>query len=603
MIAVGNRHYAAHVLAIGAIIFLLGFGVYSLSIDVAHHFLLIDALGKEDPSTLTTIPALQPMALYPPGSHWLAVGLGMLIGSPYAAMWLISLVSVYVGYYALGRLAQLSRGYVALAVFIFFALMLRISGAMTGQEIIGNFFYSQLVATAIFFALIIVAGEISERGDRYVMVLALVSAALLMTVHLLPSLNLLGTIGFAMLIKLVRSFLLKEAFASRVVDLAIYGIAAAVLVLFHPAFAAMRMLSENNGALEFPIDISVLAGAAVIVALISAWSVLWRERNNQGNYDVLIVSAMFASLSLMALQFLALLVSNEGSDYAVKKHLYVVLPLVAVGAARALSSFMPREKTTSQISPYPAIAAAVLATWWVYPNSPVLTMRQVTTPLDFAENAVSYGLPTFQPGNTAIATASVDPISRYMINLSVFRMSFPEALSLLRQENDTSRYALVMYDYNDPIATTCGERKHSSSRYTFVQEKCPSTTKLGVAYPQIAVGSAMQFSGWHPPESTLRWSAGSEASITFSGISPSSEELCVLISGFTLGRQTITTTVDGRAPVEATLEGLGTFTVPLGRVSAPITANLAFSNAHVPDNGDPRTLAFALQSLSVDSCR
>ena len=162
MTALGYRHLAGHVLAVGALILTFGLGVYSLSIDVAHHFLLIDALGKEDPSTFAAIPAMQPMAHYPRGSHWLAAGLGMLIGSPYAAMWLLGLLSVYVRYYALGRLAQLSGGYVALAAFAFLVLVLRSTGAMTGHEIIGNFFYSQLVATAIFFVLLVLAASMRE---------------------------------------------------------------------------------------------------------------------------------------------------------------------------------------------------------------------------------------------------------------------------------------------------------------------------------------------------------------------------------------------------------------------------------------------------------
>ena len=46
MTALGYRHLAGHVLAVGILILTFGFGVYSLSIDVAHHFLLIDALGS-----------------------------------------------------------------------------------------------------------------------------------------------------------------------------------------------------------------------------------------------------------------------------------------------------------------------------------------------------------------------------------------------------------------------------------------------------------------------------------------------------------------------------------------------------------------------------
>ena len=39
MTALGYRHLAGHVLAVGILILTFGFGVYTLSIDVAHHFL------------------------------------------------------------------------------------------------------------------------------------------------------------------------------------------------------------------------------------------------------------------------------------------------------------------------------------------------------------------------------------------------------------------------------------------------------------------------------------------------------------------------------------------------------------------------------------
>ena len=602
MTALGYRHLAGHVLAVGILILTFGFGVYSLSIDVAHHFLLIDALGKEDPSTLAAIPAMQPMAHYPRGSHWLAAGLGVLIGSPYAAMWLLSLLSVYAGYYALGRLAQLSGGYVALAAFALLLLILRSTGAMTGHEIIGNFFYAQLVATAIFFGLLILAGSVADRGDWAPMAVALFGAAVLMTVHLLPGLDLLGTVGFALLIKLVFRFFRGEPVTRKSLDLVGYGIAAVTLVLLHPSFAQMREISRNDGWLSFPLDARILIVGSVVFTVLSAGTILWRSRKEQNPFDLVLVAAMFSSVAMMTLQLLALAASGEGSPYAVKKHLFIVVPLVLVGIARAFASFMPRERSIGQHSPFSAIAIALFATWWIYPATPVIPIRQVTTPLNFAESGVATGLPEFQPGNTAIFASSVDPISRYMINLSVFRMPFPEALKLLAGQSDAARYTYVMYDRADPRVTPCRERGQESSRYAFVAGTCITTIEPNTAYPHTGLGSAVQFSGWSEPEAAHRWSAGPEGSITLSGLPQPNSGLCLLLNGFTLGRQTITASIEGREVAQTALDGEGAMTVPLPQVSGPVTVKLAFSNPHRPDNGDPRSLAFAIRTILIKMC-
>ena len=597
------RHVIAHTLAIGILIFLFGTGVYSLSIDVAHHFLLIDALSKGDAARLTTIPAMEGMAHYPPGAHWLAAGLGVLIGSPYAAMWLLALLSVYAAYYALGRLVQLGRGYITLAVFAVMVLLLRSTGALTGYEIIGNFFFAQLVGTAILFMLLVGAGYVARWRDEALMALALVAAAGLMYVHLLPGLELLGTVGFALFFSLAIRFFKGEPVLRKSIELVFYGIAATALTVLHPAFAEMRQIAANNGNLMFPINVNILFVSSIMVAVVSTWGILRRGRGHLNSFDLIVAAAMCSSITLMLLQLLALLTVSAGSPYAVKKHLLVVVPLVVVGATRAMTSSASRKRVASQHSPIGAIIVAVLATWWLYPDAPLQTIQQVTAPLGYAQNAVLTGLPRFQPGNTAIFASSVDPVSRYMIDLSVFRMPFLDGLGLLTgKTTDPSRYAYVMYDRNDPQVALCSERFFETSRYVFVPGKCLSTISIGWIYPPNGAGSAISFSGWSRPEATHRWSIGDESSITLSHIPKTKGKLCLYLNGFTLGPQTITASIRGSEVYQTTLNGAGTVRVPLGQNDSPVTVTLAFSNPHKPGNGDSRILAFAIKNMSINAC-
>ncbi|MGN6549630.1 MAG: hypothetical protein ACTHJ3_07045, partial [Pararhizobium sp.] len=129
----------------------------------------------------------------------------------------------------------------------------------------------------------------------------------------------------------------------------------------------------------------------------------------------------------------------------------------------------------------------------------------------------------------------------------------------------------------------------------------PSIT-VGRTYLATASSGDWDFSGWSQPEPTHRWSDGSESSLGFSLPAAAADNLCLVLKGATLGKQTITASIAGKAVVRKQLEGAGSISVPLGQGAGPRRVSLAFSNPHVPGNGDPRELAFALQSLIVSPC-
>ena len=193
-----------HATACLTLIFFFGFTVYSRSVDVAHHFLLIDFLMKDDVSNLATSPPLAAVAHYPRGAHWLAAGLAFLTGSPYMSMWLLSIAAIYICYYAMCRMIIEVGGYACLAVFVVLIAAAYWTKAITGFEVRGNFFYAQLIGTAFYFASLLTISRLPVGPGQISYVL--IASFVLLAVHLLPALNLIGTMAILLVLNVLLQF-------------------------------------------------------------------------------------------------------------------------------------------------------------------------------------------------------------------------------------------------------------------------------------------------------------------------------------------------------------------------------------------------------------
>ncbi|MEH6719935.1 MAG: hypothetical protein V7704_13720 [Aurantimonas endophytica] len=599
------RQALAHLVVIAVLVFLFGFDVYSISVDVAHHFMLVDFFSREDPATLLTSPWLSGMAIYPPGSHWFAAALGTVIGSNYTAMWLLCIVAIYAGYFFLGRVLQGGRGYVAVALFLVLVLLARPTGAILGQEIIGNFFFSQLVCAAFFFALLFVCGRIGRRNELAVALIGLVGAAFLIWIHLLPGLYLIGAVGLFLLLYAAENFRTGKPYRKQLAGVVAFGFAGLAVIVLHPSFAAMRELSANDGALDFPVNHWLIYAVALILVAVSGWSIIWSRRHERTAFDEMLVAAAVAALALMTVQLLSLLVLGEGSPYAVKKHLFLVMTLALACSARALSGLLTAETAGRQTSPLLTIAMAGVATWLVYPKQSLMPMHAVTKPLAYAQHAVQFGLPELEAGNTAITADSVDPTTRYMINISIFHVPFEKAISLFWSDightSTAPEFSFVMQDQSAPGATECDEIYAHTSQYLVVPSRCTDSAIDGAVYSHESDSPGVTFSGWSTAETNHRWSDGDESRLTIE-LTPTTTDRCLALNGFTLGEQTITPSVNGLVQPDIRLAGRGTVNVPLGRAEGTTEITLQFSDPRVPSEGDRRMLAFAVETLSVAAC-
>ncbi|NDV87921.1 hypothetical protein GTW51_14540 [Aurantimonas aggregata] len=117
----------------------------------------------------------------------------------------------------------------------------------------------------------------------------------------------------------------------------------------------------------------------------------------------------------------------------------------------------------------------------------------------------------------------------------------------------------------------------------------------------ILSGETVVFEDWSVFEGSHRWSEGAASRVILYLLS-SEPNQCLSMDGFTLGAQTISASVGGEAVSETRLDGQGTVTVPLGRAAGKTEIDLAFSNPHAPNEADTRSLAFAVEAMSVAPC-
>jgi hypothetical protein len=130
--------------------------------------------------------------------------------------------------------------------------------------------------------------------------------------------------------------------ARNVVLLLIVVVASIAIVLTNPAFAVMRNIASNDGDLVLGYNHLMLV--AVLCAAIGAFS-LWRRLAASAAYvDAVLGSAVIAAACLAILQFALLKLHGDGSAYAVKKHMFIVVTLGIMNAVRAITGYFPESK-------------------------------------------------------------------------------------------------------------------------------------------------------------------------------------------------------------------------------------------------------------------
>lgn len=324
-------------LLLGMVALLLCVGIdtiWATSSDFSHHYSLVARIAQLWILPPGVDPSLGEMNIYPRSSHILAAVLGMLVHSPLLGMHLLTLLSMIGAWAGLGALMLTLPRRAALSTMLLLAFLLLVNRPLRldiyGIEDIGNFFFAQLVAQALMLGVLVAALAMERRGVAPLLRNGFVlgSIYLLAGTHLLPTVQLV-----CVLLALVAlDFVMQGKRSSRAWTLSALAtlatMALAVLLMIkHPAYAAMKTISANDGSLTLHWlgSMARIAVYCVAIALLSGWLTFswWRMARRGEGRDWLAFKYIglfgLAAAGLCLLQ-IALLHVGQGSEYAVKKH-------------------------------------------------------------------------------------------------------------------------------------------------------------------------------------------------------------------------------------------------------------------------------------------
>lgn len=332
-----RRHAPAAALLLCALALVLAManGLWTDSVDLAHHYALVARLSAQ-----WTLPAgidasLGEMNVYPRGAHWVAALAARLTGSPLLGLQLCALGAfVTVWLVLLCMLRQLPARAGALSAATLAVLLLAnrhwLRLELYGGELQTNFFFSQLAGQAAALLAVLAALRLERAGLappwRYLLLLA--ALPVVCAIHLLPAAELLMLLGLACATDLLPG---RRGGRGQILLSLLTPVAGALLLAAQPGFAVMREISANNGGMPTAHlgsmgAFGLYAGAvlALAAAQLRSWLAIGVPQRAALALGVKYLALWGMACALMCLLQLLLLAGGAGSPYAVKKYVFAL---------------------------------------------------------------------------------------------------------------------------------------------------------------------------------------------------------------------------------------------------------------------------------------
>ena len=308
--------------------------LWAPSIDLILHYAVVVRISQQ--WSLPDDRGLEQLSVFPRNAHRLAAIIGKLSGSP-----LIGLQSV--------ALAALATTWSGLAL-LFFALPRRMRWVafgglavlllanrffihleLFGNELVGNYFYPQLVTQAAAILLMALVLYLERAGIPTIVGYLILGASvpILQHFHLLPALEVLATLAFLVLLNLIAAKG-KDRWKDFALGLLVI-LASLALTVLNPLFEAVRLQSENNGLLRltYTSNLTALAIECLIViglsgCLIWQWTRMEMGEARTNGLTLKYLGLFGLAAATLCLAQIALLNLGNGSPYACKKYAFAL---------------------------------------------------------------------------------------------------------------------------------------------------------------------------------------------------------------------------------------------------------------------------------------
>lgn len=308
----------------GVSIFMLFGEFHAYSSDAGQHYALVRALMdlKGWGRPLAT-PNLGGLPFYPPFSHWLAAGVGKLLGSGLIGMTVVASASVGLFYLAMFvmscRIDWRVPIFASLAT-ICYALL---RGPVFGRMVVNNYFYAQAVGSAIAALVLLVALYKLRRWNSIALdFFVLVSGQIVVFTHLMPAAQLLAAYCTILLVIAWTRSSWRDL--GRLVVFA--GLSLALTAL-NPYAQNNYLIAQSEGGVHINLFGNRIAQIFLLIGGVAA-SIELIQRTVKNEDAGMFLGCM--GLSACGLAFLQMLLFwiGIGSNYAIAKHMFVLVAIL-----------------------------------------------------------------------------------------------------------------------------------------------------------------------------------------------------------------------------------------------------------------------------------
>lgn len=440
-----------------ALTFIFAGFVWNDAVDMAHHYALVVRLTEFGSRAFPFDASLAEMNVYPRLSHRLAALAGRWWASPLMGMQtlaVLSLVTVWAG--LMWLVASLPQRVAATAAVVLAALLALnryvIGMPLHGDELIGNFFYPQLLGQALCVLVVLVSVYLEKKGvSAWLRYAWLVPAIYVLAgVHLLPAMLLLLLLGLMIAGDLLLQWRRRQpGLAVQSALGAGFVLGALGALLSHPGFAVMREISKNNGSITLPYldSTPALLWYSVAVAALSAL-MLWFWTRRQQHVALKWLACYGLAVSGLCLAQGVALRFGFASEYAMRKYVYALDTAALIELALLPALLLPAAAAQPrrwQAALHCCVLPAVLTTLAcvAVAGKPALYQARQLASLERTvhELRARVGAPPAGTFDYLIGAANNSAVVEYMMSIGQLRMSRmenPNAASLLFQHDLSS---------------------------------------------------------------------------------------------------------------------------------------------------------------------
>jgi hypothetical protein len=325
----------AALIVAGVSVFMLFGEFHAYSSDAGQHYDLVRAHMDYLDGGGRPLPTrdLGVLAFYPPLSHWMAAGVGKLLGSGLIGMTVVASASVglfYLAMFVMSFRIDWRAPVFASLITICFALL---RGPMFGRMVVNNYFYAQAVGSAIAALVLLIALYKWRRWNSIALdFFVLVAGQIVVFTHLMPAAQLLAAYCTILLV-VART----RSSWRHLLRLVVFTGLSLALTALNPFAQNNYLIAQSEGGAHINFFGERIAQIFLLIGGVAASIELIRRTVKYEDAGLFLGCMGLSACGLAFLQMLLFWI-GIGSSYAIAKHMFVLVAILifVLGANLAL---------------------------------------------------------------------------------------------------------------------------------------------------------------------------------------------------------------------------------------------------------------------------